>query len=381
MIRTSIRSRFPLVAGAALAIGLVAASAAQAEAPKPNEVKKAAGAPAAPAEPPAATQHVLAATALAKEDLTAPLFLCRADSTNVVRQNLEVGSKKWLEPTQIFDNLYYVGNEFVGVLVLRTSAGLILFDSSSSADEAEHHLVPGLVKLGLNPKQIKYVVVTHGHWDHFGGAAYLQQNFGAKIALGAADWDLIEKAPKTSVEASDHPIPKRDVAVTDGQKLTLGDTTVTLYVTPGHTPATVSAIVPVRDGGVVRQLSLYGSVAFPPSIEPTERVGGLRKYDESVQRFGEISKKAGTLGILNTHVFADGSLTRIASVQTRKPGQPNPFLIGAEATARYYSILHECLQAALLRPQIATDWTKPFAATPAGTSTPAATPTPKPKQK
>jgi len=360
--------RFPLALVAGLTASLVAPRGAHADAPKPPA--QASKPVVTPVEPPAATQHVLAATALAKGDLTEPLFLCRADSTSVVKQNLEVGSKKWVEPTKIFDNLYYVGNEFVGVLVLRTSAGLVLFDSSSSADEAEHHLVPGLVQLGLNPKDIKYVVVTHGHWDHFGGAAYLQQTFGAKVALGAADWDLIEKAPTSSVEASNHPIPKRDIAVVDGQKLTLGDTTVTLYVTPGHTPATVSAIVPVRDGGTLRQLSLYGSVAFPPSIEPTDRVGGLRKYDESVLRFGEISKKAGTVGILNTHVFADGGLGRLTAVRARKPGQPNPFLIGAEATGRYYGILHECLQAALVRPQVATDWTKPFAASPAPAPTP-----------
>jgi metallo-beta-lactamase class B len=349
------RGRYQWAAWAALVVGAVAPRALRAETPKP-----AAAAP----EPPAAIQHVQAATALAKSDLTTPLFLCRADSLSVVKQNLETGSKKWVEPTQAFDNLYYIGNEFVGVFVLRTSAGLILFDSTSSSDEAEHHLVPGLTQLGLNPKDIKYVVVTHGHWDHFGGAAYLQKTYGAKIALGAADWDLIEKAPPNSLETGDHAIPKRDIAVVDGQKLTLGDTTVTLYVTPGHTPATVSAIVPVRDAGTVRTLSLFGSVAFPPSLEPTDRTGGLRKYDESVQRFAEISKKAGAVGILNTHVFAEGGLGRLAAARARKPGQPNPFLIGADATARYYGILHECLQAAELRPQIATDWTKPFAATP-----------------
>ena len=359
----------PLAAGVVFGLGVLSPQILCADSPKAGDASKtpAVKPAAAVAESPAAAQHVLAANALAKSDLTTPLFLCRADSGNVVRQNLESGSKKWLEPSQIFDNLYYVGNEFVGVLVLRTSAGLILFDSSSSTDEAEHHLVPGLVKLGLNPKDIKYVVVTHGHWDHFGGAAYLQKTYAAKVALGAADWDLIEKAPPQSLEANEHPIPKREIAVKDGQKLTLGDTTVTLYVTPGHTPATVSAIVPVRDRGTPRTLSLYGSVAFPPSIEPTERVGGLRKYDQSVQRFAEISKQAGAVGILNTHVFADGGLARLNALRTRKPNEPNPFLIGAEATSRYYGILHECLQAAQARPQVATEWTKPLVTTPAGT--------------
>jgi len=307
----------------------------------------------------AAAIHVRAAAALARDDLKTPLFLCRADSITVVKENLVAGSKAWLEPTQAFDNLYYVGNQFVGVWVLRTDAGLILFDSSTSADEAQHQLVPGLIKLGLNPTDIKYVVVTHGHWDHFGGAAYLQQAYGAHVALSLADWDLIEKLPANSLETSNHPIPHRDIVVTDGQKLTLGHTSVTLYVTPGHTPGTVSAILPVKEGGLTHLLSLFGSVAFPPTLASTDRTGGLRKYDESVQRFAKISREAGAEGILNTHVFADGTLERLAAVKTRKAGTPNPFLTGADFTRRYYGVLHECLQAAQLRPEGVNDWSKP----------------------
>jgi metallo-beta-lactamase class B len=312
----------------------------------------------------AAASHVQAAAALARDDLKTPLFLCRADSITVVKENLVAGSKAWLEPTQAFDNLYYVGNQFVGVWVLRTEAGLILFDSSTSADEAELRLVPGLVKLGLNPTDIKYVVVTHGHWDHFGGAAYLQQKYGAHVALSLADWDLIEKMPANSLETSNHPIPHRDIVVTDGQKLTLGHTSVTLYVTPGHTPGTVSAILPVKEAGRTHLLSLFGSVAFPPTLASTDRTGGLRKYDESVQRFAKISREAGAEGILNTHVFADGTLERLAAVKTRKAGAPNPFLGGADFTQRYYGVLHECLQAAQLRPEGVNDWSKPLAANP-----------------
>ncbi|HSY23357.1 MAG TPA: MBL fold metallo-hydrolase [Polyangiaceae bacterium] len=311
----------------------------------------------APAEPVAAAEHVRAATALARDDLKTPLFLCRADSVNVVRRALQDGAGRWVEPTRIFDNLYYVGNEFVGVVVLQTSAGLILFDSSSSETEATQHLLPGLVKLGLKPSDVKYVIVTHGHWDHFGGAAYLQRELGARIALSAADWDLIAKTPATAPEIGAHPIPRRDIVVTDGQRITLGDTAIALYLTPGHTPGTVSAIVPVSEGGRRYALSLYGSVAFPPSLEPTDRVGGLRLYDASVQRFAEVSRAAGATGILNTHVFADGGLNRLALVRARQSGQPNPFLIGADATSRYYGILHECLLAAEARPQVATDWT------------------------
>ncbi len=316
--------------------------------------------PAFAAEPPAAIAEAAAATKIAGTDLTPPLFLCKPQGGGVVRAALEQGSKIWVEPTQAFDNLFYVGNQFVGVWVLKTSAGLILFDSTQSEAEARDHLVPGLEKLGLDPKTIRYVVVTHGHWDHFGGAAWLQQTYGARVALGKADWDLIEKAPKGALEINDRPRPKRDIEVVDGQKLVLGDTTVTLYVTPGHTPATVSAIVVAKEGGKSYPLSLLGSTAFPPNIEPNERSGGLKLYDQSVLRFEKISAQAKAQGILNTHIFADGTIDRLAAARSRKPGEANPFLVGGTFTSRYYQILHHCLLAAEARPTEDNIWNKPL---------------------
>jgi metallo-beta-lactamase class B len=312
------------------------------------------------AEPPAAARQAAIATKIAGTDLTRPLFLCKPQGGGVVRAALENGSKLWVAPTRAFDNLFYVGNEFVGVWVLKTSAGLILFDSSQSEAEARDHLIPGLEALGLDPKTIRYVIVTHGHWDHFGGAAWLQQTYGARIALGKADWDLIEKAPAGALETNNRPLPRRDIEVFDGQTLTLGDTTITLYVTPGHTPATVSAIVPAKEGGKTYPLSLLGSTAFPPNIEPNERTGGLKLYDQSVLRFQKISAAARTQGILNTHIFADGTLDRLATARARKPGDANPFLTGPDYTKRYYEILHHCLLAAEARPTEDNIWNRPL---------------------
>jgi len=294
-------------------------------------------------------RHVDKAEALAGTDLKPPLFLCRADSLAVVKDTLVNGSREWVPPTRVFDNISYIGNRFVGAFVIKTSEGLILFDSTTSREDVEQHLLPGLAQLGLDPTTIRFVIVTHGHWDHFGGAAYLQQTYGARIGLSAADWDLIEHTPATSPEISNHPGPRRDLVVNDGQKLVLGDTAITLYLTPGHTPGTVSAIVPGREAGRTYALSLYGSLAFPAGLDPTERYGGLRAYRASVQRFARISRDAGAVGLLNTHVFGDGGLERLAAERARTPGQPNPFVLGADPVRRYYALLDECLQAAELR--------------------------------
>jgi metallo-beta-lactamase class B len=296
-----------------------------------------------------AADHVILAEQAAGNDLRAPMFLCQPNSFDTVRQVLATRSDQWAEPTRAFDNLYFVGNGFVGVWVLRTSAGLILFDATESEANARDHLVPGLQALGLDPATIRIVIVTHGHWDHFGGAAWLQQTYHARIGLSAADWDMIAALPGDAKERAGRVLPRRDLVITDGQRLTLGDTTVTLYLTPGHTPGTISAIIPAREGGQVHPLSLLGSTAFPATIAPTPTTGGLALYDASVRRFAQISAAAGAEGILNTHVFGDGTDTRLAAARARRPGQPNPFLTGAAFTARYYQVLDQCLLAAEAR--------------------------------
>jgi metallo-beta-lactamase class B len=310
-------------------------------------------------ESPEVRAHVARAQALAGDDLKTPLFLCRPDSGLVVRQALESGSGQWQPPTRLFDNLFYIGDAFVGVLVVKTSAGLILFDSTTSADNARDHLVPALISLGLDPRTIRYVTVTHGHWDHFGGAAWLRDTYGARVGLSRADWDMIGSTPASAPGMGGHPPPARDLVIEDGQTLTLGDTTIRLYLTPGHTPGTVSAILPARENGKTYTLSLLGSVAFPPSLEPTPTTGGLLAYERSVRRFAEISRAAGAQALFNTHVFADGGLERMKLVRDRGPGGPNPFLLGSEAIGRYYGLVDECLLAAIARPHSAADDGKP----------------------
>ena len=297
-----------------------------------------------------AAAHVARAKQLAGTDLTQPLVLCKpvADAKDLILAKAKSDGKAVVPPTKLFDNLFFVGNEFVGVFILKTSAGLILFDSLTSTAEVKSVLEPGLAQLGFDPRQIHDVVVTHGHFDHFGGAAYLQQAFGAHILLSAADWRFIEQEKRApGVEGGE--LPKHDIEVNDGQVLTVGDTSVTLYLTPGHTPGTVSAIIPAIEQGKSYKLALFGSVLFPPNREPTEANGGLALYERSIQHFDTVTVEAKVDGILNTHTFIDGTAARLEQVRKRTPGEPNPFLIGTASAHRYHEILHECVAAALAR--------------------------------
>jgi len=90
-------------------------------------------------------------------------------------------------PTKLFDNLYSIGQNQVSSQALVTSAGIIVFDTLNNEDEARNLLVPNMIKLGLNPGDIKYIVISHEHPDHYGGARYLQKTYGARVIASVND--------------------------------------------------------------------------------------------------------------------------------------------------------------------------------------------------
>src|ERR1051325_6382097 len=99
-----------------------------------------------------------------------------------------------IPPTKIFDNVYAIGNIGTTVYVIRTSAGLLMIDALGAGDaqattaQLDSQLLPGFQKLGLDPAQVKVVLVTHGHVDHYGGASYFQERYGSKVYVSTADW-------------------------------------------------------------------------------------------------------------------------------------------------------------------------------------------------
>ena len=242
------------------------------------------------------------------------------------------------EPVKVFDNLYFVGEKEYSAWAVATSEGIILVDTIwdySVADE----IVGGLKKLGFDPAQIKYAVVTHGHRDHVGGAKYLQDHFGTRIILSAADWDLVESSPRVTVK------PKRDMVATDGQKLTLGDTTLMLYLTPGHTLGTVSVLIPVKDNGKPHLVAEWGGTGF--NFEHSRE--RFQIYVASAERFGDIVAKSGADVLIANHTNLDGSKVKLPALAVRKPGEENPWVIGNAAVRGYVKVAEECARASLLR--------------------------------
>ena len=247
------------------------------------------------------------------------------------------------EPVKVFDNLYFVGQTEYSAWAVTTSAGIILVDALWDFS-VEDEVVGGLEKLGLDPRAIKYVVVSHGHADHAGGAGYLQRRFGAHVILSAADWDLLER------DTSPWPKPRRDLIATDGEKLTLGDTTLRLYLTPGHTPGTISTLIPVTDHGQRHLVAEWGGTGFNFTVTPERpRRYWFETYSRSARRFREVAAKAGADALISNHPQLDGSPVKLPALARRSPGDPHPYVVGTESVKRYLTVADECAQAGRLR--------------------------------
>jgi metallo-beta-lactamase class B len=115
----------------------------------------------------------------------------------------------FIEPAKVFDNLYFVGSKIHSSWALTTSQGIILIDTLFTYN-SEEEIVGGLKKLGLDPATVKYVIISHAHSDHVGGAKMMQDRFGSRLVMGAPDWDSIER----SVNGYPQGKPRRDIVPT-----------------------------------------------------------------------------------------------------------------------------------------------------------------------
>jgi metallo-beta-lactamase class B len=238
------------------------------------------------------------------------------------------------EPVRVFDNLYFVGQSEYSAWAVRTSERIILIDTLFDYS-VEDEVAGGLKKLGIDPATIRYAVVTHPHPDHHGGAKFLQDRYRTRVVMSAPDWDVTDRLTGTK--------PTRDMIATDGQTLTLGDTTLTLYVTPGHTPGTLSVLIPVRDNGTPHLAALWGGTGLNADRD------SLTSYIRSAKRFAEIARQAGADIILSNHTDWDGSRINLPRLATRAPGSPNPYVVGNDAVLRYLQVAEECATSRLLR--------------------------------
>ena len=229
---------------------------------------------------------------------------------------------------KVFDNLYYVGIGWVAGWLMTTDQGLILIDTGMGWQGEEKgyepyvdHLIDGIQKLGFDPKDIKYALVTHAHFDHIGGANRIQEMYGATVGMLEGDWQLLASGGSADVRS-----PRRDLVLQAGDTLTLGQTTLRFSAVPGHTPGMLVIETTLYDGGKPYQAYLGSFPAVPAGPGGGEGALAEEQYVANVKLLEQMQDISIFLGMHGQNDFWE----RAEKIAQRQPGDPHP-LVAPEA--------------------------------------------------
>ena len=171
---------------------------------------------------------------------------------------------RYVKPFQIYGNLYYVGDSWVCVHIVDTGEGLLMFDAGNCGAQAV--LIQSIWEMGFNPADVKWIILSHGHVDHFGAVNFFKNMFGTKIYMGEPDVQMFREHPElTMIQESGNCMDTLfhvDVAVKEGDIRTFGNTTVEFYLVPGHTKGCIVCFFDITDGKERKRAGYYGGFGF-----------------------------------------------------------------------------------------------------------------------
>jgi metallo-beta-lactamase class B len=218
-----------------------------------------------------------------------------------------------------------------GIIIIET-----LFDYATK-DE----ILGGLKKVSLDQNKVKYVILSHAHGDHDGGAKLLQDAIpGVHVVYGAEDWAAVDKSA-THMGGK----PKHDITGDDGMTIAVGDASVRIVTMPGHTPGTLSYLFEIRDGGKPIKVAYVGGTAIPFNADAEY----YDRYLASSKKMAKAAADYGATALITNHTEFDNAFFKAHTAEDRRKGEPNPFDVGTEAVARYFAVVQDCTSAARLR--------------------------------
>ena len=248
------------------------------------------------------------------------------------------------EPQQVGQNFYWIGERLHNSWALVAETGEIIIIDGLYAYATEKEIFDGLRKLGLDPADVRYQLFAHAHGDHDGGAYDTEQKYPwITLIYGAGDW------PAVMARGGDHATrkgPEND-GVT-GREITLGDTSVEIVETPGHTPGTLSFLFEYRDlDGVPRRVAYSGGTAISFTNEDPAYYD---TYIESVQKFARLAADYGAEVLLSNHSEFDSAYYKANVVANRdSTTEYDPFVVGQRDVLDYLGTIELCAKAAKLR--------------------------------
>jgi glyoxylase-like metal-dependent hydrolase (beta-lactamase superfamily II) len=236
--------------------------------------------------------------------------------------------------TQIFDDVWFVGNHYVGQYLIKTADGLVQVDAANNANEVATFNYPAMQALGLSATYpLKGVLLTHGHGDHDGGANWLKTNVGTEIFLGSADAANKAYAP-TAIDSTDLSM----------RQMSIGGKNFWILPTPGHTNGSTSSVVEVQDHGkTVRVLTNGGQSMSSTSIP------AVANYLDSIERTYVMVKALNVAGVMTPHIYWDGEGEKMREIIATGRTNPSQHVYGHESVVRQMVVARECSAAWLSR--------------------------------
>lgn len=263
-----------------------------------------------------------------------------AGSANAAPAGPPAKSSWYAEPAKVADNFYFLGTKIHNAWALVGSEGIIVFEALFDY-AAPDEIADGMRKLGLDVNKVRYIVISHAHGDHDGGARFLQDKMPkAHLVYGGPDWDAVEKSTNRPGGK-----PKRDTVGTDGMKLSVGDASVQIVTTPGHTLGTLSFLFEMKDNGKPLRVAYVGGTAIPFDGTAAYYDG----YIASVRKMAKAAADFGATALMSNHTEFDNGYYKAHTAANRKPGEANPFDVGRAAVGRYFTLVETCTTAAKLR--------------------------------
>jgi metallo-beta-lactamase class B len=228
-------------------------------------------------------------------------------------------------PFRVIGNVYYVGSKDLASYLITTPQGLILINSNLPSS------VPLIRKnveaLGFHFKDVKILLISHGHWDHAAGSAAIKRLTGAKYMVMDSDVPLVESGGKDDFQygktaESQFPVTKVDRVLHDGDEVRLGGVMLVAHKTPGHTKGCTTWTMKVREDSKSYNVVIVGS----PNVNTGYKLVGNTAYPTIAQDY-EMTFR--TLRSLPCDVFlgAHGSYFGMeAKFPRMKAGGANPFV-------------------------------------------------------
>lgn len=194
------------------------------------------------------------------------LLLVSCASQRGVPGNMQSWNRPF-PPHHVVDGIYYVGTNAIAQFLIVTDAGNILLDTGFEASVPE--LRRNIEALGFRYGDIKLILTSHAHIDHVQAHALVRQQTGAQVVASAADAVFIESGGKgePAFDGELEWTPSRvDRRVADGEQVTLGSTTLTAHITPGHTPGATTWTMQARDAGRTLEVLFFPSATVLPGV-------------------------------------------------------------------------------------------------------------------